>query len=310
MAALPSLRQLWYLVTLADTLNFTQAAQACFVTQSTLSGGLQELEKTLGAKLVERTRQRVALTGLGEEAVARARVLLAMARDLSDHVAHAGRPMAGLVRLGAIPTIAPYLLPRLVRSLREQHAELRAALREEQTDPLLAKVRAGQLDFALIALPYETSGLRVCHLLNDELWLVAPEGDPALKRSQLHIAAIDSQRLLLLEEGHCLRSHTLQGCDLTERANPSGLEATSLPTLVQMVEEGLGIALVPEMAVKAGLLEGSSLIARPLAAPAPHRQIALVARDTSARVAEFDALATLAKVLFSTPRALRRGRAL
>ena len=132
-----------------------------------------------------------------------------------------------------------------------------------------------------------------------------PEGDPALKRANLRIEALDAQRLLLLEDGHCLRSHTLEGCRLSERANPNGLEATSLPTLVQMVEEGLGIALVPEMALKAGVLEGSALVARPLAAPAPRRGIALVARDTSARTAEFDALAQLARQLFSTPRALR-----
>lgn len=306
MAALPSLRQLSYLVALADTLNFTQAAQLCFVTQSTLSGGLQELEKTLGAQLVERTRQRVAFTDLGRDVVGRARGLLTMAHDLSEHVARAARPMTGLVRLGAIPTIAPYVLPRLVRALRERHAELRAALREDQTEPLLARVREGRLDFALIALPYDTTGLQVREVASDELWLVAPEGDPALKRANLRIEALDAQRLLLLEDGHCLRSHTLEGCRLSEQANPNGLEATSLPTLVQMVEEGLGIALVPEMALKAGLLEGSSLVARPLAAPAPRRGIALVARDTSARTAEFDVLAQLARELLSSSPALRR----
>ncbi len=308
MTALPSLRQLTYLVALADTRNFTEAAQACFVTQSTLSGGLQELERTLGAQLVERTRQRVALTDIGADAVRRARDLLAMARDLCDQVAQAARPMTGLVRLGAIPTIAPYLLPRLVRALRDRHASLRAALREEQTEPLLARVRDGSLDFALIALPGDTAGLQVREVLVDELWLVAPAGDPALRRASLRIEALDSQRLLLLEEGHCLRTHTLEGCRLAERANPNGLEATSLPTLVQMVEEGLGIALVPEMALKAGLLEGSSLIARPLAAPAPRRTIAIVARETSARVAEFEALAVLSRSLFEAPARIRRVR--
>jgi len=229
-----------------------------------------------------------------------------MARDLSEHVAHAARPMTGLVRLGAIPTIAPYVLPRLVRALRERYPELRAALREDQTEPLLARVREGRLDFALIALPCDTRGLQVRELASDELWMVAPAGDPALKRSMLRIEALDAQRLLLLEEGHCLRSHTLEGCRISEQANPNGLEATSLPTLVQMVEEGLGIALVPEMALKAGLLDGSTLVARPLASPAPRRGIALVARDTSARAAELEALARLASELFSTPPALRR----
>lgn len=309
MTALPSLRQLSYLVALADSRHFTLAAQACFVTQSTLSGGLQELERTLGAQLVERTRQRVALTDVGAEVVIRARALLAMAHDLADHAAQAARPMTGLIRLGAIPTIAPYLLPRLLRALREQHTALRTALREDQSAPLLARVREGSLDFALIALPYDTHGLRVQAVLDDELWLIAPTGDPALKRANLRVEAIDAQRLLLLEEGHCLRSHALTGCRLSESANPNGLEATSLATLVQMVEEGLGIALVPEIALKAGLIEGGSLIARPLAAPAPRRQIALVARDTSARGAEFDALAAMARSLFAAPRALRKPRA-
>jgi LysR family hydrogen peroxide-inducible transcriptional activator len=312
MNSLPSLRQLGYLVALADTLHFTRAAERCFVTQSTLSGALQELERGLGARLVERSRQHVALTPAGARAVERARALLASARDLADEVASLARPMTGLARLGAIPTIAPYLLPALLRSLRDTHPALRLALREDQTVPLLARLRDGELDFALIALPWDTEGLQVAEVLTEELWLVAPRGDPALARAGLRADAIDPQRLLLLEEGHCLRSHTLAGCGLGERANPNGIEATSLATLVPMVEEGLGIALLPEMALKAGLLERTRLVARPLAAPAPRRGIALVARPTSARRAEFDAIAERVRLLSSavaTPRSRRASRA-
>jgi LysR family hydrogen peroxide-inducible transcriptional activator len=297
MSPLPSLRQLGYLVALADTLNFTRAAERCFVTQSTLSGALQELERTLGAQLVERSRQHVALTPAGERAVERARALLAAARDLADEVASLADPMAGLARLGAIPTIAPYLLPGLLRGLRETHPQLRLTLREDQTVPLLARLREGMLDFALIALPWDTDGLQVIEVMVEELWLVAPDGDPALSRAGLRVDAIDPQRLLLLEEGHCLRDHTLAGCGLRERANPNGIEATSLATLIPMVEEGLGIALLPEMALKAGILEHTRLLARPLAAPAPRRTIALVARPTSARRTLFEAIAAQARAL-------------
>lgn len=308
MSALPSLRQLSYLVRLSEKLNFTQAAEASFVTQSTLSGGIQELERQLGAQLVERDRQHVRMTPIGDEVVARARVLLSMAGDLVAHVSSAAEPMTGLLRLGAIPTIAPFMLPTLVRTARERHPKLRIALREDTTARSLAQVRDGSLDFALIALPFDTSGLLVRELFDDELWLIAAEGDPAARPARPSVASLDTGRLLLLEEGHCLRSHTLEGCGLSERANTTGFEASSVTTLVQMVEEGLGIALLPEMAVRAGLLVGTSVIARPIGAPAPRRGIALVARASTARTAELDALAGIARTLERAPRR-RRSRA-
>jgi LysR family hydrogen peroxide-inducible transcriptional activator len=306
MSALPSLRQLSYLVKLSETLNFTQAAEACFVTQSTLSGGIQELERQLDARLVERDRQHVRMTPVGADVVERARVLLSMAGDLVTHAARVAEPMTGLLRLGAIPTIAPFMLPVLVRTVRERFPKLRIALREDTTARTLAQVRDGSLDFGLIALPFDTAGLRVRQLFDDELWLIAAEGDPAAKPARPTVATLDPQRLLLLEDGHCLREHTLEGCGLTERANPSGIEASSITTLVQMVEEGLGIALLPEMAVRAGLLVGTSVVARPIGAPAPRRAIAMVARGSTARTEEFEALAAIAATLGREPRRRRR----
>jgi len=297
MSALPSLRQLTYLVRLSEKLSFTQAADACFVTQSTLSGGIQELERLLGAQLVERDRQNVRMTPVGDAVVTRARVLLSMAADLVELAARESAPLGGLLRLGAIPTIAPFLLPRLLRVSRERHPQLRIALREDPSARVLAQLRDGALDFALIALPWDTTGLLVRPLFDEELWLIAAEGDPAAQRARPTIAALDPQRLLLLEEGHCLRSHTLQGCGMTERANPSGLEASSLTTLVHMVEEGLGVALLPEMAIRAGLLNGTGVVARPIGAPAPRRGIALVARASTARQEAFEALAAIAASL-------------
>jgi len=293
MPALPSLRQLRYLVALSETRNFTRAAEACFVTQSTLSAGLKELESTLGAQLVERDRQSVRMTPLGDTVVERARGLLAGAEDLVEAAAAGAKPMTGLVRLGAIPTIAPFLLPSLLPIVRERHPALRLALREDLTAKLLVRLEDGELDFALIALPFETEGLLVRSLFDDELWLVAPEGDPQLATKKITISPRMAERLLILEEGHCLREHTLQACGRAQVASAEGLEATSLLTLVQMVESGLGLALVPELAIQAGLLASSRLVARPLASPAPKRTVALVARPSTARALEFSALADL-----------------
>jgi LysR family hydrogen peroxide-inducible transcriptional activator len=304
-ASLPSLRQLQYLVALASRLSFTRAAADCFVTQSTLSTAIRELEDTLGARLVERDRQSVALTATGAAVVERARALLAQAQDLTAFAAAAGAPLSGTVRLGVIPTIAPFTLPVVLPQLRARFAQLQLALREDLTHNLLARLDAGALDFALIALPYATGALLVEPLLDDELWLVGPVGEPLLAAGNLRISAALAGRLLLLEEGHCLREHTLAACRRAEPAHPGAIEATSLLTLLQMVESGLGLALIPELAIKAGLLDGTGLMARPLAAPAPRRTLALVARRTTARLEEFHLLADF----FGNALAQRGGRA-
>ncbi len=309
MAALPSLRQLRYFVAIAHELNFTRAAEACFVGQSTLSAGLKELEDSLGVRLVERDRQNVAITPIGLEVLERAKAILAASEDLVEHVLDAGKPMSGTVRLGVIPTIAPFLLPDVLPDIRERFPNLKIALREDLTANLLARLAEHQLDFILIALPYETPGLLVKELFNDEFWLVAREDDPALKGKEIHLPAKMADRLLLLEEGHCLRDHTLQSCKRTDIKNAHGMEATSLLTLLQMVESGMGIALLPEMAIKGGLLNGSTLVARPLAPPAPKRTIALVARASTTHLEEFEMLAESIEGRFkSAPRITRGGR--
>jgi LysR family transcriptional regulator, hydrogen peroxide-inducible genes activator len=290
MAALPSLRQLGYLVALAQHLSFTRAAAACFVTQSTLSAGLKELEATLGATLVERDRQSVLMTPLGLEVAARARSLLAAAEDLAQLAAAAAEPMTGTLRLGAIPTLAPFLLPRILPGLRAKYPRLKLLLREDVSANLLQRLADGQLDFALLALPFDTGDMQVRPLFNDEFWLVGREDDPELRARRASISAPVAERLVLLEEGHCLRQHTLAACPRSAPSNRSGVEATSLLTLVQMVESGIGLALVPEIALSSGLLKGSNLVARPLTPPAPKRSIVLLARRSSARQAELAAL--------------------
>jgi LysR family hydrogen peroxide-inducible transcriptional activator len=295
MAALPSLKQLQYLVALSDCLNFTRAAENCFVTQSTLSAGLKELEETLGVRLVERDRQGVLMTPVGAEVAQRARTILAAAQDLAAYASSASQPMTGLLRLGVIPTIAPFLLPHLLPPLRDRYPELRLALYEDLTGNLLTRLEAGRLDFVLIALPYDTSHLLVEPLFDDPLCLVVRRDAREVKQKSVLLTPELSERLILLAEGHCLREHVLYACETARRNQGDEIEATSLLTLVQMIESRLGLGLVPEMALRSGLIAGTALVARPVAPDPPKRTIALAARRSTNRLGDFQALAALAR---------------
>ena len=291
MTNLSSLRQLQYFVTLSEKLNFTRAAKACYVTQSTLSVGLRELEDVLGARLVERDRQTVLMTPTGIEVAKRARAILVAAQDLVEVAAASRALMTGLLRLGVIPTIAPFLLPPSLRLLRERYPQLQLALREDLTANLLSRLEDGKLDLALIALPYATGNLLVEPLIDDDLLIVGRKDDPQLKARTVDITPSLADRLLLLEEGHCLRDHALYACGASAGRSTEGVEATTLLTLVQMIESGLGIGLIPEIAVKSGLTASPSLVVRPMAKPSPRRTIALVARRSTTRLADLKSLA-------------------
>ena len=293
MSALPTLKQLQYLVALSAQLNFTRAAEACFVTQSTLSAGLKELEEILGAQLVERDRQSVLMTPIGLDIAARARNIVAATQDLVDRAAGVEEQMCGALRLGVIPTIAPFLLPATLRLVRERYPRLRLTLREDLTVHLIERLNAGQLDLALIALPFATDTLLVEPLFDDPLWLAGRIDDPLLQGESLDLTPPIVERLLLLEEGHCLRDHTLLACARRDQKSPAAVEATSLLTLLQMVESGLGLALIPEMAVNSRVADSPGLRARPLAAPGPLRTIALVARRSTSRIDEVKALSAV-----------------
>lgn len=295
MAALPTIKQLRYLIALSETLSFTKAAEACFVGQSTLSAGLKELEDALGVQLVERDKHSVSMTPIGRGVVERAQRLIVQADDLVDFVEGSAGSMVGVIKLGVIPTIAPFLLPSLLPKIREQYPNLKVVLREDLSANLMEKLNRHELDFALIALPYDTEGFLVKELFDDEFWLVANEKDPVFKNKEIQLNNKLTDRLLLLEEGNCLRDHTLKACKRSQLAKHDGIEATSLLTLVQMVESGLGIALLPEMAVKSGLLKQTQLVARSLSSSAPKRKIALVARASTARIEEFNALVKVIK---------------
>jgi len=199
--------------------------------------------------------------------------------------------MTGLLRLGVIPTIAPFLLPQCLRLLRQRYPDLRLALREDLTTNLLSRLEDGQLDLALVALPFQTANLMVEPIFEDNLWIVGRKNDPQVKARTVDITPSLTDRLLLLEEGHCLRDHALYACGASSGRSTAGVEATSLLTLVQMIESGLGIGMVPEIAVKSGLTESPTLVARPMARPSPKRTIALVARRSTTRLADLKALA-------------------
>ena len=285
---LPTLRQLHYLKLLAEHRSFSRAAEAAHVTQPTLSAGVQELEKILGAPVVDRGRAGVILTAAGEEAVARAEVILTQAEDLVQAARGAGQPLAGRFRLGVIPTIAPFLLPKALPALRRRFPKLRLFLREDLTGRLIAALKAGALDAALIALPYDVTGLDWADVEEDELLAAFPANHPLSAEARVSPERLEDEDLILLEDGHCLREHALAACGLAPAwpKDEAEFAATSLPTLVQMVGSGLGVSFLPAMAVEAGLAEAAAVAVRPLAADHPSRQIVVAWRAGSSRATE------------------------
>ena len=288
MAALPSLRQLSYLVTLSETLHFTEAARRSFVTQSTLSGGIMELERLLGGVLVERDRQNVRLTPLGEQVVARARVLLADAQDLMRLSREMSEPLTGDLHLGVIPTIAPFILAQLLDEVHKQLPKIQLHLHEAQSDKIVEKLEHGNLDMVDLALPFDTRGLKVAEVAKESLFLVCNKSDIASQAKSLD--DLDLSRLMLLEEGHCLRDHTLSACPIGERKNDHRLKASSLPTLVEMVSADLGFTLLPEIAIHTNMIKANpDLMVKQIEA-APSRILALVTRKSTPLQSEFDVL--------------------
>jgi len=285
---LPTIRQLQYLKLLAAHGSFGRAADAAHVTQPTLSSGIQELERALGAPVVDRARSGVILTAVGEEAVRRATVILNEAEELVEAAKNAGQPLTGRFRLGVIPTIAPFLLPRALPLLRQRFPKLRLFLREDLTQRLIAQLKAGQLDAALIALPFETHGLDWAHVADDDLLAALPANHPLTAHKAASPEALEHEHLILLEDGHCLREHALAACGLKPPRGGDGEDfaATSLPTLVQMVGSGLGVTFLPAMAVEAGLTDAAPVAIRPIDAPHASREIVVAWRAGSNRAAE------------------------
>ena len=291
---LPSLRQLQYLKLLSEYGSFSRAAEAAHVSQPALSAGVAELERVLGAPVVERARGGVILTPVGEEAVRRAGDVLARAEDLVEAARGAAKPLAGRFRLGVIPTVAPFVLPRSLPLLKARYPQLRLYLREDLTPRLIAALKSGALDAAVIALPYDTTGLDYARVGDDEILAAAPLDHPLAKLARVETGALNPDDLILLEDGHCLRDHALSACRLDAPKGEDVFAATSLQTLMQMVSAGLGVSFVPEMAVKAGL-GGDGVAIRPLERDAPKREIVVAWRSGSSRKREGELLAEVFK---------------
>jgi LysR family transcriptional regulator, hydrogen peroxide-inducible genes activator len=285
---LPTIKQLQYLVALQQHGHFGRAATACYVTQSTLSAGLRELESLIGATLVERNQRVVRFTALGERIVDKARRVVREVEELGDMVRAAGKPLSGELRMSVIPTIAPFLLPQILPSLRKDWPDLKLYLREETSAAACESLARGRSDCVLLALPYACGDVETAALFDDRLFLAFPgsETHPATVTA----AAIDEGRLLLLEDGHCLKDHALSACNRPELRAEAAMLGTSLHTLVQMVDNDLGVTLLPEMAITAGILNGTHVEARPLDADHPSRTIALAWRRGSPRFKEFELL--------------------
>lgn len=288
---LPTLKQLQYLVALQDHGHFGRAADACYVTQSTLSAGIRELETLIGVTLVERTRRVVRFTPLGDRIADKARRVLREADELGDMARAAGRPLSGEMRMSVIPTIAPFMLPQILPRLRRDYPDLKLFLREEPSGTACEGLHNGRTDCVLLALPFACGEVASAPLFDDRLYVAFPREEMARLPAEIPASAIDETRLLLLEDGHCLKDHALSACNRPELRAEATMLGTSLHTIVQMVDNGLGVTMLPEMAIKAGILDHTDIAARPLDAENASRKIALVWRRASPREKDFRLLA-------------------
>jgi len=293
-----NLRDLKYLVALAEHKHFGRAAAACFVSQPTLSTQIKKLEEELGVPLVERAPRKVMLTPAGREAAARARGIVAEVEQMKEAARRSRDPEAGTVRLGIFPTLGPYLLPHVVPAIRGRFPQLELLLVEEKSDVLLTQLRNGQLDAALLALPLHDEQLHTEFLFEEPFVLAAPEGHPLAARTALTLDELADQRLLLLQDGHCLRDQALDVCHLAGALEKSEFQATSLETLRQMVAANVGVTLLPMLAVKPPVAPSPNirLLGFEGAHP-PSRRIAMVWRRSSAMSEFLQQLAALFREL-------------
>jgi len=296
----PTLRQLEYVVALARELNFRQAAAGCHVSQPALSSQIQQLEAQLGVVLFERDKRSVQITPAGEELAGRAQKILDQVEEMVASVQGTTGKLVGSLRMGVIPTVAPYMLPNFVGEVHEKFPDLKLYLREEQTSRCVEQIERGELDVALLALEADLGDLHTVPLFEDPFMVVLSPGHPLAERDEIKEEDLAKERLLLLEEGHCLRAQVLKLCEHAATEDLDILGGTSLTTLMQMVNSDMGITLLPQMAVEKEVASASGVIVKPMPEPRPYRTIGLVCRDKSPRAADFDALADLLEELLGT----------
>ena len=291
MMNVPSVRHLRHLTALYDQGHFGRAAEASHVTQSTLSASIKELESILQVTLVDRSKRRVVLTPVGVEAAERARKIIKEVEDLVSFTSASREPLSGTLRMGTIPTIGPFLLPRILPGLREAYGRLKLYLVEDLTDRLVASLHRGELDVVLLALPRECGAVETVILFEDPFVVGLPRGHPLSKEAGVKPQHLLAEDLLLLKEGNCLRDHALAALRRLADRRLAEFEATSLPTLVQMVDNEIGTTLLPTLAIDAGLLRGTQLVTRPLLSDELARKISLIWRRGTGRREEFRLLA-------------------
>ncbi len=282
-----TLRQLRYFESLSRHRNFGRAANECAISQPALSLQVQELEAQLGLSLVERGKSSITLTDTGQSIAQRATAILTSVNDLVDFAKHRGRILTGPLRLGVIPSIGPYLLPAMLPVLKTQFPELELQVRESQTSNLVEAIAARRIDLALLALPVSQSGIEQVGLFEDPFYLLTPRGHRLASGREVQMKDLETEKVLLLEEGHCLRDQALNLCSQAGVANIEEFGATSLATIVQLASNGYGVTILPEMALAVEARNMAELAVAPFARPRPSRTIGLVWRETSSRKEDY-----------------------
>jgi LysR family hydrogen peroxide-inducible transcriptional activator len=283
------LKDLRYLVAVADTGHFGQAAQHCFISQPTLSAQLKKLEAYLGVQLIERQPRGATLTEAGEQIVARARLILSASDEVITIAQTYRDPLSGRLKVAMIPTVGPYVLPQVAPAVHKLMPRLDLLLFEYQTAAMLAKIQAGEIDVGVLALPVEGDGLVTRKLYDEDFQVALPAGHRLARQTSVRLAELEDESLLLLEEGHCLRDQALEVCGRIGIHERQDFRATSLETLRQMVAAGAGVTLLPELASRGTYGNARGVVIRPLIRPTPHRQIGAVWRKSSARLAAIQA---------------------
>jgi LysR family hydrogen peroxide-inducible transcriptional activator len=286
MRNLPSLKQLQYFLALSEHRHFGRAAAACFLSQSAFSHAIRELEETLGACLVDRTNRSVVITNTGRDVAVQARLCVQDAESLLDIARTDGMPLTGKLVLGVIPTIAPFLLPRIIPALRREHPDLELYLHEDKTAALEASLADGTVDALLLALPWPLRNAETQKLFNDPFHLAYCRNTKHVDPENFRTNRLTSPSILLLKDGHCLRDHALDACNIKNLDTVNRFSATSLLTLVEMVDADLGVTFIPEMAIHSGLLKGTRVKTRPLP-KGNQREIGLAWRKNSGREKDF-----------------------
>src|ERR1700680_2850644 len=295
MVILPSLQQLSFLCALAEQCHFGRAAESCAVTQSTLSGGIKELEARLGVTLFERSHRHVMLTPVGKEIATRAHRLLIDAEELVGLAHNVQEPLSGPLRFGVIPTVGPYILPSLLAHLGTALPKLKLYVREAQTAVLLDKLAGGELDTMLVAIPYDLGDVEAMEIAEDPIVVAMPRNHPLGRHKMVGHDDLAHEQQLLIEDGHCLRGHSLQACRIVDPDRNEVFQATSLRTLVQMVAAELGITLMPQIAVDSELASTRNVVIKPFSPDKPFRTLVLAWRSTSSRGAEFRMLGNIVR---------------